>query len=111
MQDSSVEDSTLQLVVDQLEELVVTIIEEVRERPGVAFAFAAALLGALVGAAFAANRSRRRTSPPARAVRQARQVGELAELAGLGIRLLQNPIVRGLILTAVERQMKRRLAR
>ena len=108
MQDSDVEDSTFQLVIDQVEELVVTLVEEIRERPGVALAIFAGLIGALVGAGIAA---RRRGSAPARAVRRkARGVGDAAELAGLALRLLKNPIVRGLIIASIERQMRRRLA-
>ena len=106
MQDSDVEDSTLQLVIDQLEELVVTIVEEIRERPGVALAILAGLVGAIMGARLAT----RRNATPARAVRRkARDVGDAAELAGLGIRLLKNPIVRGLLVASIERQLKRRV--
>ena len=106
MQDTDVEDSTFQLVIDQLEELVVTLIEEIRERPGVALAIVAGLVGALIGTRLASRRS----SAPARAVRRKAQgVGDAAELAGLGLRLLKNPIVRGLLVAAVERQFKRRM--
>jgi hypothetical protein len=110
MHDSSTEESTLQLVFDQLEELVVTIIEEIRERPGVALAIFAGLAGAIVGSMLAV-RMRSRAPVPVRAARKARKVGEVAELAGLGIRLLQNPIVRGLVIAAIERQLKGKIAR
>ena len=110
MQDSAVEDSTLQLVLDQIEELAVTIIEEIRERPGVALAVVAGLAGAFVGARLAASRARRRDVAPVRAARKARRVGDMAELAGLAMRLLQNPIVRSLLIAAIERQMRRRLS-
>ena len=40
---ANVEESTMQLVIDQLEELIVTIIEEVRQRPGVVLAILAAV--------------------------------------------------------------------
>jgi hypothetical protein len=107
MQDSDVEDSTIQLVIDQLEELVVTVIEEIRERPGVALAIFAGLLGAFVGMRLATRRNR---SAPARAIqRKAAGVGEAAELAGLAVRLLKNPIVRGLLVAAIERQFKSRM--
>lgn len=106
MQDTDVEDSTLQLVIDQLEELVVTLIEEIRERPGVALAIFAGLVGALIGTRLAT----RRRSAPARAVRRkAQDVGDAAELAGLGLRLLKNPIVRGLVVASIERQLRRRV--
>ena len=36
MQDTYGEQSTLQLVVDQIEELIVSLIEQIRERPVVA---------------------------------------------------------------------------
>lgn len=107
MQDSEAEDSTVQLVIDQLEELVVTVIEEIRERPGVALAILAGLVGAVIGVRLA---TRRREPAPARAVRRKAQgVGAAAELAGLGVGLLKNPIVRGLIVAAIERQLKRRM--
>jgi hypothetical protein len=109
MQDADVEDSTLQLVIDQLEELVVTIVEEIRERPGVVLAIGAALIGAFVGTRLAAKTGHRRASPPARVARRAQKLGEVAELAGIGVRLLQNPIVRTVMVSAIERQMKRRL--
>jgi hypothetical protein len=109
MRDTGVEESTMQLVLDQLEELAVTIIEEVRERPGVALAICAGVAGAVVGSMLAA-RTRRRSPASARMARRpARRFGEAAELAGLGFRLMQNPIVRGLVLAAVERQLRRRL--
>ena len=107
MQDSEVGDSTFQLVIDQLEELAVTIVEELRERPGVMLAIFAGIVGALVGAGLA-SRTRRRAPVPARAKRAAGGVGDAAELAGLGLRLLRNPIVRGLIAAAFARQLKRR---
>jgi hypothetical protein len=107
MQDAEAEESTVQLVLDQLEELAVTVIEEIRERPGVALAIVAGLIGAIVGARMA---RRRRAAAPARAVRRKAQgVGDAAELAGLGLRLLRNPIVRGVIIAAIERQLRRRV--
>jgi hypothetical protein len=36
-------------------------------------------------------------------------VGEAAELAGIGVRLLKNPIVRGLIVASIERQLRKRV--
>jgi uncharacterized membrane protein YeaQ/YmgE (transglycosylase-associated protein family) len=112
MQESVVEDSTLQLVIDQIEELVVTVIEEIRERPGVALAIVAGLAGALVGARLAASVGRRRrAAPSARIARPARRVGEVADLLGAGVRLLQNPIIRGLLISAIERQIRRQLPR
>jgi hypothetical protein len=104
MQDSDVEDSTFQLVIDQLEELVVTVIEEIRERPGIVLAIVAGVLGAMIGSWLA-----RRGRGPA-PVRAARRAGNAASLAGIAMQLLQNPIVRGLIFAALERQLKRRLA-
>jgi uncharacterized membrane protein YeaQ/YmgE (transglycosylase-associated protein family) len=107
MQDSEVEDSTVQLIIDQLEELVVTVIEEIRERPGVALAIFAGLIGAIVGTRLATRRSR---SLPERVLkRKVGGMGEAAELLGLGMRLLQNPIVRGVVFSAIERQFKRRI--
>ena len=109
MQDASVEESTLQLVLDQLEELMATLIEEIRERPGVVLAICAAIAGGVVGSVLAA-RSRQSRRPSARIAHRARRVGDAAELVGLGVRLMQNPIVRGLVLAAIERQLRRKLA-
>ena len=112
MHDSSgVEESTLQLVVDQLEELVVTLIEEIRERPGVALAILAGVAGAVVGSMLATRVGRPGRPAPTRVMRRARRFGDAADLAQIGLRLLQNPIVRGLALTALERQLRRRLSR
>jgi hypothetical protein len=110
MQDSNVEQSTLQLIVDQLEELIVTIIEEIRERPSVATAILAALVGAVVGGILAANVGRRHVSPPERVAKRARNVAEAADVAGLAVKLLQNPIVRGYIVSALQTQLKKRFS-
>ena len=107
---SNGDQSVMQLIVDQLEELVVTIIEEIRERPGVAAAILAGLLGAIVGSMLAANVARRRPSAPAGVVRKAREVSEVADLAGLALRLLQNPMVRGYVRSAMEGQLKKRFS-
>jgi hypothetical protein len=105
MQDA--EDSTLQLVLDQVEELVVTIVEEVRQRPGIALALVAGVVGALIGSRLATRRQPR-PAPPPPVVRGARGAGDAAELLGTGMRLLQNPIVRGIVFAAVARQFRRR---
>ncbi len=112
MYEPSVEQSTMQLILDQFEELLVTIIDEIRERPGVALAFLAAITGAVIGSTLAARAGRRRHASPARGVaRKARGMAEAAELAGLALRLLQNPIVRSYIASAVEGQLKKRFSR
>ncbi len=109
MQDSDVGDSTFQLLFDQLEELVVTLIEEIRERPGIVMALVAGVVGAMIGSKLA---SRRAAPAPARAARgAARNAGEAADIMRIGMRLLQNPIVRGLMLAMLERQLKNRLSR
>jgi hypothetical protein len=111
VQEVNAEDSTLQLILDQLEELVVTLIEEIRERPAVAAAILAGVVGALVGSMLALNGRRRGKRPSARLAKSTKGLTETAELVGLGVRLLQNPIVRGFLIAAVERQVKGRLAR
>src|SRR5947207_7715359 len=93
-QSNSPDQSVMQLVVDQLEEVVVTLIEEIRQRPGVAAAILAGLLGAIVGSMLAAGVGRRRQSPRARAARSALGLAEAADLAGRGLKLIQNPLVR-----------------
>jgi hypothetical protein len=105
--DSSVEDSTFQLVLDQLEELVVTIVDEIRERPGVALAILAGIIGAIVGAGIAGRASRRGSPPTRRAERSARSV---AGAADVGMALLKNPLVRGLVVSLVSREFKRRMS-
>src|ERR1700716_587524 len=62
MYEPTVEQSTMHLIVDQLEELLVTIIDEIRQRPSVALALLAAVTGALVGSMLAARASRRRAA-------------------------------------------------
>src|SRR5438105_5264887 len=102
MQDAPVDQSMLQLVLDQLEELVFTLIEEIRERPGVAAAIFAAVCGAIVRSILAArSRPSRSKIPPESARRGARRISDAAELAGLGLRLLENPIVRAYVRSAV----------
>ena len=110
MHDSNVEQSMLQLIIDQLEELVVTVIEEIRERPGVAAAILAAVVGVVVGSMVASGGGRRHASPPAGVVKKARTVTEAGDLAALMIRLLQNPIVRSYVRSAVEGQLKKRFS-
>jgi hypothetical protein len=109
MRDSNVEPGSLQLILDQLEELVVTLIEEIRERPAVALALLAGVAGAVVGSVLAARGGRRRVAPPARVARTAGGFGAASELMGLGVRLMQNPIVRGFVLAAVQKQLRRRM--
>jgi hypothetical protein len=108
MQDA--EQSVMELIVDQLEELIVTLIEEIRERPAVAAAILAGVLGAIVGSVLAASLARRRSAGPARVVRKARGVTEAADLAGLALKLLQNPLVRGYVRSAVQGQFKKRFS-
>jgi hypothetical protein len=107
MYEPSVEQGTMELIIDQFEELLMTIVEEVRQRPGVALAFVAAIAGA-VGGSMLAERASRRRAPPV--VRKVRGMGEAAELAGLGLKLLQNPLVRSFLRSAVERQLKKRFS-
>jgi hypothetical protein len=105
---SDFDQSTLQLVVDQLEELVVTLIEEIRERPAVAAAIAAGVIGAVVGTFLAARAMGSRPSPPRRAAKRARGLADAADLAGLGVRLFENPIVRAYAREALSSQIRRR---
>ena len=107
---SNEEQSTMQLVIDQIEELIVTLIEEIRERPGVAAAILAAVVGIVIGSMLAAMLGRRHASPPKRVVRRARGMAEAGDLAGLGVKLLQNPIVRGYVAAAVQSQFKKRFS-
>ena len=81
-----------------------------RQRPGVALALLAAVTGAVVGSMLAARGSRRHASPAKGVARKARGMGEAADLAGLGLKLLQNPIVRSYIRSAVEGQLKKRFS-
>ena len=109
---SNGEQSVMELIVDQLEELVVTIIEEIRARPGVAAAILAGLLGAIAGSMLAASMARRQQARPARVARKARgrAASEAADLAGLGLKLLQNPTVRGYVRSAMESELKKRFS-
>jgi uncharacterized membrane protein YeaQ/YmgE (transglycosylase-associated protein family) len=100
---SGADQSTMQLVIDQLEELIVTIIEEVRQRPAVAVAIMAGIAGALIGG-WLASRMGRKPTVGKHVARRAGTVGDMAELAGLGLRLLENPLVRA----ALMNQLKKR---
>jgi hypothetical protein len=148
-------DGVVQLVVDQIEELIITLLEEVRTRPSVAIAILAGVMGAVVGAALAGRMTRPRRPAPtsataemlgalagtlagavprrsdgsnsaarmaSRARKGARQglsgpmsglsgVGDVAELAGLGMRLLENPIVRSYLRAAAANQLRKRFGR
>src|SRR4051794_12941179 len=104
---SEVDQSTTQLIIDQIEELVVTLIEEIRQRPAVAAALLAAVVGAIVGGMLAAGVGR--PKPVTRRVaRRIGNVGDMADLAGLGMKLLENPLVRSYIRTAMSGQLKKR---
>ena len=100
------EQSTMQVVMDQLEELVVTIIEEIRERPGVAAAIFAAIVGVVLGSILAAAVSRR-PSPRRRVAKTASKFSDFAELARVGMGLLENPIVRGVVVAQLRRRLMR----
>jgi hypothetical protein len=109
---SEVDQSTLQLVVDQIEELLVTVIEEVRERPAVAVALLAAVVGAIIGSMVAARGGRKRSAPRKVARRVGKQVGgvgDVADLAGIGLKLLENPVVRNYARAAIMSQLKKRI--
>jgi hypothetical protein len=94
---SGVDQSTGQLIIDQIEELVVTVIEEIRERPAVALAILAAVVGAIVGGMLASGVGR--PKPVTTRVKQrVGRLGDMAELTRLGIKLLENPIVRAAVL-------------
>jgi len=104
---SEVDQSTMQLIIDQLEELVVTLIEEVRERPGVAVALFAAVVGAVIGGMLATGNARPKPVRK-RVTAKLDNVGDMASLIGLGVNLMENPIVRGYVLAALSGQLKKR---
>src|SRR5258708_29626506 len=102
MQDTAAEQSVMEVLFDQLEELIVTIVEEVRERPGVAVAILAGVVGVVMGSILAGRSRRRgRLAPVAR---RARDVTDTGELLGLGLRLLQNPIARAALIGMLRRR-------
>ena len=143
-------ESVVQLIVDQMEELLLTLLEEIRARPSVAMAIGAGVLGAVLGSVLAARLTRPRRPPPVsatsellgalaetlvgamprrvdgqaipkaaakaskRAQKSARGLGNMADfadLAGLGVRLLENPIVRSYARAAVANQLRKRFSR
>jgi hypothetical protein len=109
-QDSDGDGGPLQLVIDQVEELVVTLIEELRERPGIAAALVAGVIGAMIGSWLATRGRPRATHGAGRQVaRRGRKASNTAKAASTGLHLLQNPVVRGLIIAVVQRQLKNRL--
>jgi hypothetical protein len=101
------EQSTAQLIIDQVEELIVTLIEEIRERPAVAAAILAAVLGALIGGMLAAGVGRPKPVRK-RIERRMGDFGDVTSLVRLGYQLLENPIVRGYVTTAVLKQFRKR---
>ncbi|HEY3060675.1 MAG TPA: hypothetical protein VGL99_17080 [Chloroflexota bacterium] len=105
---AGVDQSTLELVIDQIEELVVTLIEEIRERPAVAAAILAGVVGAMIGGMLAAGFGRPKPVKN-RVVKRVHRMGDMAELAGLGFKLLENPIVRSYALAAVSAQLRKRM--
>jgi hypothetical protein len=70
----------------------------------------AAIVGAVIGSVLAAGAGRRR-SPVERVVHRARGAADTLDLAGLGVKLLQNPVIRGYIWSAIESQVKKRISR
>jgi hypothetical protein len=70
----------------------------------------AAIVGAVIGSVLAAGAGRRR-SPVERVVDRARGAADTLDLAGLGVKLLQNPVIRGYIWSAIESQVKKRISR
>jgi hypothetical protein len=107
---SEVEQSTVQLIIDQLEELVVTLIEEVRERPAVAVAIMAGTVGAVIGGMFASAARGRPKPVRKRAAARADALGDVIALLGLGYKLLENPIVRSYALAAIAAQLRKRFS-
>ena len=142
-------DGVVQLIVDQVEELIISVLEEIRTRPAVAAAIVAGVLGAVVGTALAARLARPRRPPPVsapgellgalagtvagavpgrvdgkavgKAARRTRKqaqrglgrtgIGDMADLANIGLRLLENPIVRGYLRAALASQVQKRFRR
>ena len=133
-------DGVVQLLVDQIEELIVTVIEEVRTRPSVAAAIVAGVVGAVVGITLARRGTRRRPPrvsagneilgeilgslvggmPRARdfqrtttrsGKRVQQRLGDVSDLASLGVRLLENPIVRSYVRAAIASQVRKRFGR
>jgi hypothetical protein len=102
---SEADQSTMQLLIDQVEELIVTIIEEIRQRPGVAVAILAAVVGAIIGSGLAARRIRA-TPTPKKQIETAFDMGDL----GAGITsLLNNPIVRSFLFALATRVIRKRV--
>jgi hypothetical protein len=142
-------DGVVQLIVDQVEELIITILEEIRTRPAVAAAILAGVVGAVVGTVLAARLTRPRRPPPVsapgelfgalagtlagavpgrvdgkavgKAASRTRKhaqrglgragFGDMADLANIGLRLLENPIVRSYARAAVSNQLRKRFSR
>ena len=138
---------TVQAITDAVEDVLVAILELVRERPAVALAVGAAVVGALIGAAFAGFRQK--PAPPARAAstlselitnlaaavissdltgrsyealdaarkragksakpsRGFGRLGAAANVVGLSVQLMKNPIVRSVVAAVVTSQVRKR---
>jgi hypothetical protein len=100
---SEVDQSTTQLVIDQIEELVVTIIEEIRARPTVALAILAAVVGVIIGGMLAGGVGQPKPVRQ-RVARRVSRMGDMAELTRLGVKLLENPIVRAAVLSQFKKR-------
>lgn len=146
-------EGTIQFIIEELENIVLTVIEELRQRPTVAMALAAAVCGAVVGAMLAGRSGRAKPVKSAaglvdalgplaaaltrsqvkdvassfseRAAKGAERaskgvrrtgggpkvrlpgLGSTADLVNLGVRLLQNPIVRGYLVSMIGSRLRR----
>jgi hypothetical protein len=96
----------VQLIIDQLEELVVTVIEEVRARPAVVVAILAGLVAAVVGSRLAAGISRPK---PARR-RVSERAGTAGDMATILAIIMRNPVMRAYIGAAITNAIRKRLS-
>lgn len=77
----------MQSLVDGVEDVLLTLVEEIRERPGVAAALFAGFVGALVGLALAARVARREPPPRRRVAHVAEALFETLDLGRRGRRV------------------------
>ena len=102
---SQVDQSALQLIIDQVEELVVTLIEEVRARPGVAVAILAGVVGAVAGSVVAGNLTRPKQTLRRRATGRVGGMADTVEMLGL---LMRHPVLRSYARQGIEELIRKR---
>jgi hypothetical protein len=103
------EQGVIDPIIEQIERLVVAVFDQLRQRPAVAGALFAAIVGAVIGSMLAASFSQRQTTSQAHMARRENTAVDARTLAAGALRLLENPLVRSFLFSMLARGFKRRL--